>query len=104
MGSRNHWIRKNSQRSDGLRHSLAVYRMLWGRRIRQEELKLYYHGLLHLMNHLDMLIDPDHWLAGAAPPATHRFLGGGDLDQSAVTQFDGFFIPLVKLLQYVEPG
>jgi len=75
-----------------------------GRRIREEELRLYYEGILRLMDHLGMLTEPQLWLDGPAPPATRRFVGGGDLDQSATSQCDGFFIPSVRLLQKVAQG
>ncbi len=75
-----------------------------GQRIREDELRLYYDGVLRLLQHLNMLAEPQRWLSAPFAGATHRYLGDGNLDRSATARLDGFFVPAVRFLQQVEAG
>ncbi|MFD0713540.1 succinylglutamate desuccinylase/aspartoacylase family protein [Paenibacillus sp. GCM10027626] len=86
-----------------------------GRRIKREEQLRFRLGALRLMQHLQMLHEPDRWLAqhasSAAPAAPiapvklrYRLAGDGDFDGSVAADEAGFFIPVVELLQQVSQG
>lgn len=70
-----------------------------GGRVDAEDAGYFERGLFNLARHLGML--PGDLVRS---PLEHHLLGDGNTDRGTQASRDGFFVPVVRLLQRVEPG
>jgi len=74
-----------------------------GRRVKRDEQQRLRRGVLRLMRHLGMLVNPSQWIPGEVESGIrYRLVGSGDFDGSVTAEETGFFIPAVALLQSVR--
>lgn len=75
-----------------------------GRRVRQEDAKLFYDGTCRLMNHLEMFTEPVKWPTGKPFVERKTIYSEGNFDYSATAEEGGFFVPAVSLESEVKQG
>ncbi|WP_188988889.1 succinylglutamate desuccinylase/aspartoacylase family protein [Paenibacillus nasutitermitis] len=75
-----------------------------GRRVRQEDARLFYGGTIRLINHLEMLVDPLKWPIDQQEMERKTIYSDGNFDHSATAEEDGFFIPAIPLESEVRQG
>ncbi|MNH89565.1 murein peptide amidase A [compost metagenome] len=75
-----------------------------GRRVRQEDARMFYDGIFRLMNHLEMLDDPLEWPVGKPVIERKTIYSDGNFDHSATAEEDGFFVPAISLESEVRQG
>ncbi|WP_171631852.1 succinylglutamate desuccinylase/aspartoacylase family protein [Paenibacillus plantarum] len=75
-----------------------------GRRVRQEDARMFYDGTIRLMNHLEMLVDPLEWPVSKPVIEPKTIYSDGNFDHSATAEEDGFFVPAISLESEVRQG